>query len=158
MQGVQDDIKTLQKNMDNINHIYRGLSLHIEPTFGKKLADEVQELNTNWDKVLTLAEQQHARLKGSLDSSEEIYNKIERIINWLGPIKEDLSNKDYAVESLNDLVVKAKKFKVRSVKIDSIFHCVKHVHLFYLENIPCMGKKRNQKFDKSCQNFTEDKE
>ena len=111
-QGVQDDIKTLQKNMDSINHLYRGLSLHIEPTFGKKLSEEVQELNTNWDKVLTLAEQQHARLKGSLDSSEEIYNKIGRIINWLGPIKDDLSNKDYAVESLNDLLVKNKKFKV----------------------------------------------
>ena len=101
--------------MDSINHLYRGLSLHIEPTFGKKLSDEVQELNMNWDKVLTLAEQQHARLKGSLDSSEEIYNKIGRIINWLGPIKEDLSNKDYAVESLNDLLVKNKKFKVISI-------------------------------------------
>ena len=108
--------------MDSINHLYRGLSLHIEPTFGKKLSDEVQELNTNWDKVLTLAEQQHARLKGSLDSSEEIYNKIGRIIYWLGPIKEDLSNKDYAVESLNDLLVKNKKFKVISwVKMSETF-------------------------------------
>ena len=114
-QGVQDDIKTLQKNMDSINHIYRGLSLHIEPTFGKKLSDEVQELNTNWNKVLTLAEQQHARLKGSLDSSEEIFNKMERIINWLGPINDDLSNKDYAVDSLNDLLVKNKKFKVKCI-------------------------------------------
>ena len=111
-QGVQDDIKTLQNNMDSINHIYRGLSQHIETTFGKKLSDEVQDLNTNWNKVLTLAEQQHDRLKGSLDSSEEIYQQIERIISWLGPINEDLSNKDYAVESLNDLLVKNKKFKV----------------------------------------------
>ena len=98
--------------MDSINHIYRGLSQHIETIFGKKLSDEVQDLNMNWNKVLTLAEQQHDRLKGSLDSSEEIYKQIERIISWLGPINEDLSNKDYAVESLNDLLVKNKKFKV----------------------------------------------
>lgn len=109
---VQNDIQTLQKNMDNINHLYRSLSVNIDATFGDKLATEVEELNTNWNKVLIQAEQQHARLKGSLDSSEEIYREIRKIIAWLEPIKEEISNKDYAVESLNDLQVKNKKFKV----------------------------------------------
>lgn len=110
--GVQNDIKTLQKNMDNINHLFRSLSINIEPNFGVKLTNEVEELNSHWNKVLVLAEQQHDRLKGSLDSSEEIYNEIKEIIEWIEPIKEDISNKDYAVESLNDLLVKNKKFKV----------------------------------------------
>ena len=110
--GVQDDIKTLQKNMDNINHLYRKLSMNIEPNFRGKLSQEVQDLNSNWGKVLTLAEQQHTRLKGTLDSSEEIYNDIREIIKWLEPLKEDISNKDYSIDSLNDLLVKNKKFKV----------------------------------------------
>ncbi|XP_053396069.1 dystrophin-like isoform X7 [Mercenaria mercenaria] len=115
---AQNDIKTLQKNMDNINHLYRSLSLNTEPTFGAKLTKEVEELNSHWNKVLTLAEQQHARLKGSLDSSEEIYNEIKAIITWLEPIKEDISHKDYSVESLNDLQVKNRKFK--SLKIEMV--------------------------------------
>lgn len=109
---AQNDIKTLQKNMDNINHLYRSLSINIDPTFGAHLTKEVEELNSHWNKVLTLAEQQHARLKGSLDSSEEIYNEIKAIIKWLEPLKEDISNKDYSVDSLNDLQVKNKKFRV----------------------------------------------
>lgn len=113
---VQNDIQTLQKNMDNINHLYRGLSINIDPGYGDKLANEVEELNTNWNKVLILAEQQHERLKGSLDSSEEIYREIKKIIAWLEPLKEEISNKDYAVENLDDLREKNRKFKVIIVK------------------------------------------
>jgi len=116
--GVQNDIQTLQKNMDQINHLYRAVTVNIEPKFGSKLSEEVEELNTNWNKVLILAEQQHDRLKGSLDSTEEVYRKIRKIITWLEPIKEEISNKDYSVESLNDLQVKTKKFRVSTdVKI-----------------------------------------
>ncbi|XP_052240299.1 dystrophin-like isoform X2 [Dreissena polymorpha] len=108
---VQKDIKTLQKNMDDINHLYRSLSLNIDPVYGAKLSEEVEELNTNWNKVLILSEQQHDRLKGSLDSSEEIYREIRRIISWLEPIRDEISNKDYSVQSLSDLQVKNKRFK-----------------------------------------------
>ncbi|WAR08800.1 DMD-like protein, partial [Mya arenaria] len=101
--GVQNDILTLQKNMDQINHLYRGLSINIDSAFEAKLSQEVEEVNTNWNKVLMLAEQQRQRLKGSLDSSQEVYREINKIIAWLEPLKEEISNKDYSVESLNDL-------------------------------------------------------
>ena len=114
---VQNDIQTLQKNMDNINHLYRGFSVNIDPVYGEKLATEVEGLNTNWNKVLILAEQQHERLQGSLDSSEEIYREIRKVIAWLEPLKEEISNKDYAVDSINDLQVKNKKFKVSKLLI-----------------------------------------
>ncbi|XP_052810329.1 dystrophin-like isoform X2 [Mya arenaria] len=117
--GVQNDILTLQKNMDQINHLYRGLSINIDSAFEAKLSQEVEEVNTNWNKVLMLAEQQRQRLKGSLDSSQEVYREINKIIAWLEPLKEEISNKDYSVESLNDLQVKYKKFKgLRSDMLD----------------------------------------
>lgn len=139
---VQNDIQTLQKNMDNINHLYRSLSVNIDTTFGDKLAAEVEELNSHWNKVLILAEQQHARLKGSLDSSEEIYREIRKIIAWLEPLKEEISNKDYAVESLNDLQVKNKKFKVRDRDYFFIYEILSFelaFMLFHFRKVRCLS-------------------
>ncbi|KAK3089530.1 hypothetical protein FSP39_004327 [Pinctada imbricata] len=109
--GVKDDIKTLQKNVDNVNSLSEKLTENAEPQFAKTLATEVSTLNKKWDNVVTLAEEQNKRLKDALKSSEEIYERMKAITDWLEPIKEDLVNKDYAVDSPNDLSVKCKKFK-----------------------------------------------
>ncbi|KAL3882693.1 hypothetical protein ACJMK2_029006, partial [Sinanodonta woodiana] len=109
--AVQEDIKTLQQNVSSINELYSQLKVNSEPSFREKMAAEVLDLNDKWDRVLSLAKQQNERLKGLLDSSQNIHQKIELLIKWLEPIKEDLSNKDYAVENPNDLHVKTKKFK-----------------------------------------------
>jgi len=41
-----------------------------------------------------------------------MYNRIKELTEWLEPIKDDISNKDYSVENPSDLAIKNKKFKV----------------------------------------------
>ena len=45
---------------------------------------------------------------------------MEDVVQWLMDLKQDLANKDYAVDSPSDLQVKAKKFKVSVWTIISV--------------------------------------
>ena len=47
-----------------------------------------------------------------MSKSQKVYDHIEALNIWLGEIKESLAHKDYAVENPEDLLEKAKKFKV----------------------------------------------
>jgi len=78
----------------------------------EQLKAEVASLNSRWEKVVSLAQEQDERLKRRLNSSQKLYDEMEAITEWLVAIKQDLANKDYSVHSPNDLQVKCKKFKV----------------------------------------------
>lgn len=112
---MKDDIGTLQQNVNNIQDLCNQLKEDADPKFSQKMTQEVTSLQEKWNKVVTMAGEQNSRLKGALEASQKMYERIKDMTEWLEPIKEDLSNKDYAVESLNDLQVKSKKFKVSGV-------------------------------------------
>ncbi|XP_078330229.1 dystrophin-like isoform X4 [Crassostrea virginica] len=109
--GVKDDISTLQQNVNNIQDLCRQLTEEGDPEFTRNMTQEVTMLQEKWNKVVDLAGQQNCRLRDALESSQRMYDRIRLMTDWLEPIKDDLSNKNYAVESLNDLQVKSKKFK-----------------------------------------------
>jgi hypothetical protein len=83
-----------------------------EPNFGECLLTEVNSLNEKWAQTVKLAQEQNKRLIMALKSSESMYNRIKELTEWLEPIKDDISNKDYSVENPSDLAIKNKKFKV----------------------------------------------
>lgn len=62
-----------------------------------------------------MAGEQNSRLKGALEVSQKMYERIKDMTEWFELIKEDFFNKDYVVDSLNDFQVKSKKFKVSEV-------------------------------------------
>ena len=62
LQGVQDDIKTLQLNVDNLNELSTQLLSGAEPVFSSKLQAEVKGLNEKWQTVVNLSHEQNARL------------------------------------------------------------------------------------------------
>ena len=109
---MKDDISTLQQNVNNIQDLCRQLTEEGDPEFTRNMTQEVTTLQEKWNKVVDLAGQQNCRLRDALESSQRMYDRIRLMTDWLEPIKDDLSNKNYAVESLNDLQVKSKKFKV----------------------------------------------
>lgn len=112
LQAVQEDIKTLQENVNNINELCKQLLVEAEPNFGERLLTEVNSLNEKWAQTVKLAQEQNKRLIMALKSSESMYNRIKELTEWLEPIKDDISNKDYSVENPSDLAIKNKKFKV----------------------------------------------
>lgn len=115
LQGVQEDIKTLQQNVNNINDLCKQLLVEAEPNFGERLLKEVNNLNEKWAQTVKLAMEQNKRLKMALKTSESVFNAIKELTGWLEPIKDDISNKDYSVGNSNELSVKRKKFKVSTV-------------------------------------------
>ncbi|XP_063403799.1 dystrophin-like isoform X1 [Mytilus trossulus] len=117
--GVQEDIKTLQQNVNNINDLCKQLLVEAEPNFGERLVTEINSLNEKWAQTVKLAQEQNTRLKMALKTSESVYNRIKELNEWLEPIKEDISNKDYSVENPNDLNVKNKKFKILKTEVTS---------------------------------------
>lgn len=62
-----------------------------------------------------MAGEQNLRLKGALEVSQKMYERIKDMTEWFELIKEDFFNKDYVVDSFNDFQVKSKKFKVSGV-------------------------------------------
>ncbi|GFR63477.1 dystrophin [Elysia marginata] len=116
--GVEEDIRTLQANVKNINSIWKTHLSEAEPKFEEEVGSEISELNTRWDQVVKLASEQNARLEDKLTNSQKVYDQIEALNIWLGEIKDGLAHKDYAVENPNDLLVKAKKFKSLKAEVD----------------------------------------
>lgn len=109
---MQDDIKTLQTNIKNINSIWKSVLSEAEPNFKTQVEQQVRDLNNRWEKVVVLASEQNKRLTEALEQSKSIYDRIEAINMFLKETKEGLANKDYSVENPNDLLVKTKRFKV----------------------------------------------
>ncbi|XP_067674722.1 dystrophin-like isoform X3 [Haliotis asinina] len=109
--GVLDDIKTLRQNVTNISTLSKSLSAEGDDKFQESLDKEVVSLNSKWERVVQMAEEQNERLKKLLGDSQGVYDKIDNITKWLEPLKVNLANKDYSVENANDLLVKNKKFK-----------------------------------------------
>jgi len=117
LQGVQEDIKTLQQNVNNINGLQEQLLNEADTNFANRTQSDVKILNEKWSKLVMLAQEQNSRLKVALQYSQDMHEQIKVITDWLEPIKEDLAHKDYAVNNSNDLHVKNKKFMV-CTKID----------------------------------------
>lgn len=113
-QGVQEDIKTLQQNVNNIGDLCKQLSESADQSFIQNIQTEVEVLNDKWSQVVSLAQEQNERLKKAAQSSQDVYDKIAETTEWLDPIKIDLSNKDYSIDDPEDLLSKTKKFQVSS--------------------------------------------
>ncbi|XP_059157467.1 dystrophin-like isoform X5 [Physella acuta] len=116
--GVEEDIKTLQTNVKNINSMWKSLVSEAEPGYRTQVEKEVNDLNNRWEQVASLASEQNKRLTEALSKSQTIYERVEALNIWLTEVKVSLSNKDYSVENANDLLVKTKKFKSLKSEID----------------------------------------
>ncbi|KAL5009782.1 hypothetical protein ScPMuIL_012087 [Solemya velum] len=115
--GVQEDIKTLQQNVNNIGDLCKQLSEAADQSFIQNIQTEVEVLNGKWSKVVSLAQEQNERLRKATQSSQEVYDKIAELTDWLEPIKLDLSNKDYSIDDPSDLHGKAKKFQTLKTEV-----------------------------------------
>ena len=89
----------------------------------EQLKAEVASLNSRWEQVVSLAREQDERLNGRLSSSQNLYDKLESLMEWLTALKQDLTNKDYSVDSPSDLQVKCKKFKVSYPRLSITIQC-----------------------------------
>ncbi|XP_052832324.1 dystrophin isoform X2 [Octopus bimaculoides] len=109
--GVLEDILTLQENVDSIGELHNQLCEYADEHFTKDLKEQVKDMNEKWNSVVTLAQEQNTRLANAIKYSKDIFSRMENLTKWTEQQKQQLNNKDYAVDSINDLLVKNKKFK-----------------------------------------------
>jgi hypothetical protein len=72
MQALQDDVETLQPNVNNIESTSQKLLNNADPNFAAELQSQVEILIGKWKKVVEAAKDQNARLKDALEKSKTV--------------------------------------------------------------------------------------
>lgn len=72
MQALQDDVETLQPNVNNIESTSQKLLNNADPNFAAELQSQVEILIGKWKKVVEAAKDQNARLKDALEKSKMV--------------------------------------------------------------------------------------
>jgi hypothetical protein len=72
MQALQDDVETLQPNVDNIESTSQKLVNNADPKFAEELRLQVEVLIGKWRKVVEGAKVQNVRLKDALEKSKMV--------------------------------------------------------------------------------------
>uniref|UniRef100_A0A2C9KMX3 Dystrophin n=1 Tax=Biomphalaria glabrata TaxID=6526 RepID=A0A2C9KMX3_BIOGL len=118
--GVEEDIKTLQTNIKNVNTMWKNFASDADAAYKSQVEKQVNDLNSRWEKLVDLAAKQNQRLADTLRKSQTIYDRIEALNMWLTETKDSLTNKDYSVVNANDLQnlkaeIEGKKTEVNEV-------------------------------------------
>jgi len=101
--GVQDDIQTLEPNLDNIHDIAKHVASESEPTFAEELQDQVDSINKRWTHVLELASTQNENLKQALERSQKFITSIEDVQRWIVDTKQKCLTEEYVVSNREEL-------------------------------------------------------
>lgn len=72
MQALQDDVETLQPNVNNIESTSQKLLNNADPNFAAELQSQVEILVGKWKKVIEGAKEQNVRLKDALEKSKAV--------------------------------------------------------------------------------------
>ena len=72
MQALQDDVETLQPNVNNIESTSQKLLSNADPNFAEELRLQVDILIGKWREVVLGAKKQNVRLKDALEKSKKV--------------------------------------------------------------------------------------
>jgi Spectrin repeat. len=72
VQALQDDVETLQPNVNNIESTSQKLLSNADPNFAEELRLQVDILIGKWREVVLGAKKQNVRLKDALEKSKKV--------------------------------------------------------------------------------------
>ena len=90
--ALQDDIETLQPNVENINETGETLAAQCEDSsqFQAELRHQLETVNTAWEATVSTARQQNYQLVTALDTSREVTEMMREINMFLDQLEGDL--------------------------------------------------------------------
>ncbi|KAL3212838.1 hypothetical protein MRX96_007875 [Rhipicephalus microplus] len=91
--ALDDDVGTIQNNVDNINLVAEGLIQDSEEEFGDTLQRQVDDLNRQWDKVIEMARKKNATLKRAVQTGRCASEELQARIRKLQACKDKLDSK-----------------------------------------------------------------
>lgn len=111
-EGVKEDIRTLQENLDNVNEIIADLVEIADNDFTERLTKEVDELNSQWESVKVLSKEQSDRLTRGMEMTEKVHNQIKVLEKYMDSVNREHLAHEYTVHTKEELVQLNTKFKV----------------------------------------------
>ena len=88
--ALQDDIETLQPNVDNINDAGETLMGRCEVAFRGQLEAEMAKVNSGWKETVSTAKKQNSKLAKALETSMEVTSMVKEINTFLDQLEGEL--------------------------------------------------------------------
>ena len=90
--ALQDDIETLQPNVDNINEAGESLMRQCEAggAFQGQLEAELAKVNNGWKETVSTAKRQNSQLAKALETSMEVTSMVKEINTFLDQLEGEL--------------------------------------------------------------------
>ena len=95
--ALQEDIRTLQPNLDNINETGQSLISRCDNNdqhFVTELMELLSNLNIEWDATIAAASEQNSKLRTALEKSNEVVTLINDINMFLDQLESELVTTD----------------------------------------------------------------
>jgi len=91
--ALQEDILTLQPNVENINDTGQSLlgRCDQEGQFKKELGDQLDNVNTDWDVTVNTANKQNNKLRKAFNKSSEVVELVREINQFLDQLEGELA-------------------------------------------------------------------
>ena len=127
--ALQDDIRTLQPNMDQINETGNTLINRCDKTedeFSNDLQNKLSNLNSDWDATVASALEQNSKLRTALDKSKEVVTLISDINVFLDQLETDLASTESspvtAAPELSQRTFKLMQLREKTDQKSEAFH------------------------------------
>ena len=90
--ALQDDIETLQPNVDNINEAGENLMRQCEAggAFQGQLEADLAKVNNGWKETVSTAKRQNSQLAKALETSMEVTSMVKEINTFLDQLEGEL--------------------------------------------------------------------
>uniref|UniRef100_T1IRG4 Protein detached n=1 Tax=Strigamia maritima TaxID=126957 RepID=T1IRG4_STRMM len=116
--ALQEDIVTLEPNLDNINSTAQLLLEKADIDFAYGLRNQLNILTEKWLLVVKLAKEQNTSLQEALNKSNHLVSGINQLMEWLNQLEDETpSNLD--VNSSSELAQQTKQYQVLKEQIDT---------------------------------------
>ncbi|XP_074662175.1 dystrophin-like [Tubulanus polymorphus] len=129
--GVQEDIVQLQKNVDNIKELMSELVSSGNKQFIEQLDEDVSQLYSQWEEVVSLAKKQNHKLRMALEKTEMLQQEICALDKWLDSFLQIQLSKEYVVEDSHDLGINSKAMKKLKVEVSAKDNEMKSIQKIY---------------------------
>ncbi|GAB6025091.1 hypothetical protein CHUAL_010524 [Chamberlinius hualienensis] len=116
--ALQDDIKTLQPNVNNINETAKQLLEQSEESFAYKLNLELNDLNDKWQRILQEVKSQYQTLQSQLSKIRDVVKRVDQFVEWLNSLDQETPD-TFTVESPSELNLEVKKYKLLKDQVDN---------------------------------------
>ena len=115
--ALQDDVRTLQPNLELINETGSNLIKHCDDcddgpdSFHQELQDKLSVLNSDWDRTVSAATEQNEKLRLSLSKSTEVVGLVSDLNEFLDQLETELASTE------SDPVTAAPQLSQRTFKL-----------------------------------------